>query len=298
MPRAAFLLLAVLATALAACAPAASPTPDAGAAIAVLGTENFYADLLSQIGGSHVKASSLLNDPSADPHEFDASPRAAALVADSKLVVVNGLGYDDFMQKLLAASPRSDRIVIDVQDLLGLAHDVNAHVWYDPATMPKVADAAAAALARLDPQDASYFETQRATYAASLQPMRDTVAALKAKYGGTPIASTEPVAEHLTDAIGLRVLTPTSFQQAIEAGTDPSPADVAAERDLLTARKVKALLYNSQVTTPLTQSIRDLATRSGIPIVGVAETIPPDFHSYQEWMLGELGELEQALAAR
>ena len=127
--------------------PLGGPSPAGTAApIAILGTENFYADLLAQIGGARVSATSLLNDPNADPHAFESSPQDAALVADAELVIVNGLGYDAFMNNLLAASPSSNRVVIDVQELLGLADGVNAHIWYDPATMPRVAEAATAAL--------------------------------------------------------------------------------------------------------------------------------------------------------
>ena len=262
----------------------------------VLGAENFYADLLAQIGGSRVAASSILNDPSADPHEYEASPAAAKLVADSKLVIVNGIGYDDFMEKLLGAATKPDRIVINVQDILGAKDDVNVHVWYDPATMPKVADAAAAALTKLDPQNAAYFAEGKAKYLAALKPFSDKIAALKTKYAGAPIAFTENVAGYLTDAIGLSVLTPPAFMEAIESGTDPAPADVAAERDLLTGRKVKALLYNSQVTSPLTEQIRDLAIKSNVPVVAVAETIPPSFKTFQEWQLTQLDELERAFA--
>ncbi len=92
------------------------------------------------------------------------------------------------------------------------------------------------------------------------------------------------------------VNTPVGFMKAVEEGIDPAPADVAAERDLFTSKSVKVLLYNSQVTSPTTQAIHDLATQNGIPIVGVAETIPPEFRTYQEWQLAELSELEQALA--
>jgi zinc/manganese transport system substrate-binding protein len=262
----------------------------------VLGAENFYADLLAQIGGSRVTASSILSDPSADPHAYEASPAAAKLVADAKVVVVNGIGYDDFMDKLLGASTKPDRIVIRVQDVLGAKGDANVHVWYDPATMPRVADAVAAALARIDPQNAAYFSEQKAKYLAALKPVDDKIAALKARYAAAPIAFTENVAGYLTDAIGLRVLTPPAFMEAIESGTDPAPADVAAERDLLTGRKVKALLYNSQVTSPLTEQIRDLATQNSVPVVAVAETIPPSYKTFQEWQLAQLDELERALA--
>jgi zinc/manganese transport system substrate-binding protein len=299
------LLFSVSACAATQTTPAGAPgagsntsAASAGApALAVVGTENFYADLLSQIGRPVVTATSLLNDPNADPHAFESSPRDAALVADAKLVIVNGLGYDAFMDKLIAASNRPDRVVINVQQLLGLADDVNPHVWYDPATMPKVAAAATDALARLDPPHASDFATREQAYLAALTPIGDKVAELKARYAGSPIAFTEDVAGYLTDEIGLEVKSPVGFMKSVEEGTDPAPVDVAAERDLLTGKVVQVLLYNSQVTSPTTASIHDLAQQNGIPIVGVAETIPAAFHTYQEWQLAQLADLEHALAS-
>lgn len=297
----AVLLLSLVAVA-AACRPSSPPAgtgpgsaPDA-APIAVLGAENFYADLLVQIGGSRVAATSLLNDPTADPHAFEASPQAAKAVADAQLVIINGLGYDEFMNKLLDASPRAGRVVIDVQQVTGAKDDANAHLWYDPRTMPLLADAAAAALAALEPGSAAYFADRRASYQSSLQRVTDKIAALKAKYQGAPVAFTEPVAEYLAAAIGLTVLTPPGFMEAIEKGVDPAPADVAAERALLTGRKVKALLYNSQVTSPLTTGIRELAAQHGVPVVGVAETIPPTGGTFVQWQLAQLDDLERALA--
>lgn len=269
---------------------------DAGPPIPVLGTENFYADLLTQIGGTRVSATSLLNDPNADPHAFEASPAAAVAVADAKLVILNGLGYDDFMQHLLGASPNASRVVINVEQLLGLGSDANAHVWYDPGTMPAVAASAEAALATLEPANAAYFAAREQAYLASLAPLAAKIAELKAKYSGAPVAFTEPVAGYLAKAIGLAVLTPEGFQRAVEDGTDPAPADVAAERDLLTGKKVRVLLFNSQVITPLTTQIHDLAIANGIPVVGVAETLPPQYQTYQAWQLAQMNELEAALA--
>jgi zinc/manganese transport system substrate-binding protein len=262
-----------------------------------VGTENFYADLLSQIGGPWVAATSLLDDPNADPHAFESSPQDAALVADARIVIVNGLGYDAFMDRLIAASDRPDRVVINVQQLLGLGDDVNPHVWYDPATMPRVAAAATAALARLDPPNAADFASREQAYLAALKPIGDKIAELKAKYARAPIAFTEDVAGYLTDQIGLAVKTPVGFMKAVEEGTDPAPVDVAAEHDLFTGRAVRVLLYNSQVTSPATVSIHDLAQQNGIPIVGVAETIPSAFHTYQAWQLAQLADLEHALAS-
>jgi zinc/manganese transport system substrate-binding protein len=267
-----------------------------GATLQVIGTENFYADLLSQIGGTRVHATSFLNDPNADPHEFETSPQDAALVADADLIIVNGLGYDDFMQKLISASTKPSRVVLDVQQLLEVPDDVNVHVWYDPATMPKLAAAVTMALSTIDPGGASYFAIQEQAYLAALKPISDKIAEMKAKYSGTPIAFTEDVAGYLTDQMGFVVKTPVGFMKAVEEGTDPAPADVAGERDLFTGKAVKVLLYNSQVTSPTTQEIHDLAAQQGIPIVGVAETIPPSFQTYQDWQLAQLNDLEQALA--
>ena len=272
------------------------PSPAGSAApIAVLGTENFYADLLGQIGGARVSATSLLNDPNADPHAFESSPQDAALVADARLVIVNGLGYDAFMDKLLGASPSSNRIVISVQQLLGLADGSNAHIWYDPATMPAVAAAVTTALDGIEPANAFYFNARKALYLASLQPVATKIAAMKTQFGGVPVAFTEPVAGYLAGAIGLRDMTPEGFEKSIEDGTDPAPADVAAESDLLTGKQVKALLYNSQVTSPITNRMHDLAVANGIPVVGVAETIPAAYSDYVSWQLGQLDQLEQAL---
>jgi zinc/manganese transport system substrate-binding protein len=252
----------------------AGPTPVGSAPpIAVLGTENFYADLLTQIGGSRVSASSLLNDPNADPHAFESSTQAAVLVADARLVIVNGLGYDGFMGKLLAASSNPDRVVIDVQQLLGLADGVNAHIWYEPGTMPRVAAAVTAALGRIDPANAAWFGNREAIYLNSLQPVAAKIAEMKTRFGGAPVAFTEPVAGYL------------------------APADVAAESDLLTSKRVRVLLYNSQVSSPITSQMHDLAVANGIPVVGIAETIPAGEADFQDWQLAQLNELEQALGA-
>ena len=200
------------------------------------------------------------------------------------------------MDKLIAAANTPDQVVLNVQQLLGLPDDVNVHIWYDPATMPKVAAAATQALSTLDAQNAAYFSRQEQAYLAALQPITDKIAALKAKYAGTPIAFTEHVAGYLTDQIGLVVKSPVGFMKAVEEGTDPAPADVAGERDLFTQKVVKVLLYNSQVTSPTTVDIHDLAQQNAIPIVGVAETIPPAFHTFQDWQLAQLAEFETALA--
>jgi zinc/manganese transport system substrate-binding protein len=251
--------------------------------------------VLHQLGGSKLKIYSFLSDPTADPHQYESNASNAKAVADSKLVIENGLGYDSFMDKLMKASPRSDRVVINVQQLAGAKEGDNVHLWYDPTVMPKVATAASDALGKLDPANASTYSANLATFTASLSPVNDEVASLKQRYAGAPIAFTEPVFGYMSDAIGLSVKSPKEFMKAVEEGNDPPSQAVAEEQDLITKHQVKVLMYNSQTVTKVTSNVKDLATRNGVPIVGVSETAPPG-KTFQDWQLSTLKELDGALA--
>ena len=286
-------VLAALAALLAAdCAqPHASLTPVA------IGVESQYADVLAQVGGPYVTVRAILNNPNTDPHSFEASPRVAREVAGASVVVMNGLGYDAWIQRIMAAAPNPHRQVIDVRALLALPRDtVNPHLWYDPRTMPAVAQAAAQAFAALDPPHAAIFRANAQRFAASLDPWKAALAALRSRYPDTPVAVVEPVANALLEAAGWRNLTPLALQLAVMNGTDPAPQDVATMRALLRRRKVKVLIYNQQVTDPLTASFLQLAIAQHIPVVGVYETMPQPGYHYQSWMLAETRALKAAVA--
>jgi zinc/manganese transport system substrate-binding protein len=276
----------------------ASGSSDAsGGAIVAVGAENEYANVIQQVGGKYVQASAIMSNPNTDPHTFEASASVARLVSGAQLVVQNGVGYDTFMTTIENAAPSSSRKVIVVQDLLGLPADTpNPHLWYKPATMPAVANAIAADLAALQPAHASYFKANAAAFTGSLAAWNNAIAAFKANYPNTPVATTEPVADYMLQAAGADNLTPWAFQADIMNGTDPSAQDVAIERSLFTQHKVKAFLYNQQVTDSLTESFITLAHANGIPVVGVYETMPVPGFDYQSWMLTEVQDLQKAVA--
>jgi zinc/manganese transport system substrate-binding protein len=267
--------------------------------INAIGAENQYADVLSQIGGSYVDVSSILNNPNTDPHTFEASPQVAEDVSGAELIVQNGIGYDSFMNKIESASPSSTRKVITVQNLLGLPDSTpNPHLWYSPKTMPAVAKAIAAALSELQPAHASYFDKNLAGFDQSLRPWLDAIAQFKAKYSNTPVAVTEPVADYLLQAMGMRILTPFVFQADIMNGVEPSPQDASLEDGYFTGHLVKIFCYNQQVVDSVTTSIREQAEQSGIPVVGVYETMPTPGYDYQTWMLAEIHAIERAVVDR
>ena len=284
---------ALLATACGAGSPAvASP-----GVINAIGTENEYANVMSQIGGSYVHVSSILNNPNTDPHTYEASPSVAQEVSAAQLIVQNGVGYDNFMNTIESGSPNSSRKVLVVQDLLGLpANTANPHLWYAPSTMPKVAQAVASALAGLQPSHASYFQAQLQKFDTSLTPWLTAIAGFKTAYAGTPVATTEPVADYLLQAMGADNLTPFPFQADIMNGVDPAPEDISLENGFFTGHRVKVFCYNQQVTSALTVSIRLNAVNAGVPIVGVYETMPTPGYDYQTWMLAEVRAIEKAVS--
>jgi len=289
-------IAAVTATVAAACSVAATAASNDGKIVAV-GAENQYADVISQVGGEYVQASAIMSNPNTDPHSFEASIAVAREVGNAQLIVQNGIGYDDFMNSIESASPNSGRTVINVQRLLKLPDSTaNPHLWYDPATMPRVADAIAGALSAIQPSHAAYFAANAAAFKASLQPLTAAIASFKAAYPGTTVATTEPVADYLLTALGADNLTPWTFQAAIMNGVDPSPQNVAVQRALFTEHKVRVFLYNQQVTDALTQSFITLAEQNHIPVVGVYETMPVPGYDYQTWMRTEVQDLREAVA--
>jgi zinc/manganese transport system substrate-binding protein len=291
--------LAALALAAAGCGSNGGTTDAANGTTVInaIGAENEYANVLSQIGGRYVHVSSILNNPNTDPHTFEASPQVAQEVSGAQLIVQNGVGYDTFMNKIESASPDPKRKVIIVQNLLGLPDDTpNPHLWYSPKTMPAAARAMAADLSALLPAHKAFFQANLVKFDKSLTPWLNAIAAFKARYPNTPVATTEPVADYMLQAAGTDNLTPFTFQADIMNGVDPSPEDIALENGFFTQHKVKVFCYNQQVVDSLTTSIRQTALKAGVPVVGVYETMPTPGYDYQSWMLAEVNALQKAVA--
>jgi zinc/manganese transport system substrate-binding protein len=291
-------LLVISLLAVAGCGSSAGGSAPPGV-IPAVGAENEYANVIEQIGGRYVKVTAIESNPNTDPHTFEASPSVAQEVSQAKLVVQNGVGYDTYMQRIESATEGSGRKVIDVQKLLGLPESTaNPHLWYEPATMPAVAAALVRDLSALQPQHASYFSANARAFDASLRPWLRALRTFGERHPGTPVATTEPVGDYMLEAAHANNLTPFSMQADIMNGTDPSPQDVTLEDGLLSGHRVKAFLYNQQVTDSVTDGFLKEAVRAGIPVVGVYETMPRPGYDYQSWMLAEVRALERAVAQK
>jgi zinc/manganese transport system substrate-binding protein len=262
--------------------------------VKVVAAENFYGDLATQIGGPNVVVTSILSNPDDDPHLFEASPETAKALSDAKVVIVNGVDYDPWMEKLLGAHKAPGRKEIIVAQLVGHKPGDNPHLWYDPAYMKAAAKALAADLSAVDPAHKADYEQGQAKFLDSLKPLDDKIAAMRKSYAGQPVTASEPVFGYQAALIGLKVHN-EKYALAIMNNAEPTPSEVAAFENDLKGRKVKAMLYNAQASEPAVGKLVQLAKDNGIPVVGVSETEPPN-STYQDWMMGQLNALDKALA--
>jgi len=273
------------------------PVISAGAApvaVKVVAAENFYGNIVSQLGGEKVNVTSILSDPNVDPHEYESSVDDAKAIASADLVIENSGGYDDWMDKLLSASTSSRRVLLKGFDIAPNKLPDNEHVWYNPDNVQAIAQAVTDSLKKLDPTDAALFSRNLTSFSDSLSRVRQKIQQLKAKWNGTPVGLTETIFLYQATPIGLSVLTPFEFQKAIAEGNDPPADTVVTAESQVKGKKIKVLIYNEQTVSDVTTKLQDEARAEGIPVVPVTETMPSAMN-YQNWMLSQLTVLDQAL---
>jgi len=261
--------------------------------VKIVAAENFYGDVAGQIGGDAVAVTSILTNPDQDPHLFEASAETAKALADAKVVIVNGVDYDPWMEKLLGAHKAPGRKEIVVASLVGRKAGDNPHLWYDPDTVKAVAKALAADLDAIDPAHKADYDKGEAQFLDSLRPLDAKIADMRKKYAGAPVTASEPVFGYQAGLIGLKVHN-EKFALAVMNNAEPSASEVAAFENDLKGRKVKAMLFNAQASEPAVARLVQMARDNSVPVVGVSETEPAG-KTYQAWMLGQLDALDAAL---
>ncbi|HTQ52271.1 MAG TPA: zinc ABC transporter substrate-binding protein [Candidatus Acidoferrales bacterium] len=286
-PKLTFLALCLLACLVAGCGKKEAAKSEA-AKVSIVAAENFYGGVARQIAGNSAEVTSILSNPNQDPHEFTTDAATARAVADADIVIYNGLGYDDWMNKLLGVQGKPRRIVIRVADLIGAKADDNPHIWYDPRTMPVLAVKLTQILKQ--PENLAAFQQE-------MSAVTSKIAEIKSAYSGTVVTATEPVFGYMASALGFKMEN-YSFQLAVMNDTEISFQQASDFEKNLHDKSMKILFYNSQVTDPVTQRERETAKKLGVAVVGVTETQPPDAKNYADWMLAELNQVEAVLETK
>jgi zinc/manganese transport system substrate-binding protein len=272
------------------------PSVVSGGMLRVIAGENFWGSIATQLGGSHVSVTSIITDPNADPHQYQTNTQTARAFATANYVILNGAGYDSWAQNVLNANPVSGRKVFSVADLLGKKEGDNPHFWYNPDYVTKVANQITADYKALDPADASYFAQQNTQFLTmTLKPYHDRLAAIRAKFAGQKVGSTESIFVYMAAYLGLDLISPPDFMDAVAEGNDPPAASVATFQQQVQQKQITVLVYNVQTSTNVTNGIRQIAAQQNIPVVGVSETLQPVDATFQDWQLAELITLQNAL---
>jgi len=262
----------------------------------VAATINAWGSIATQLGGDRIQETSIITNPDTDPHDYEPATGDGRTIADAQVVVENGIGYDAWADKLIAANPNANRIVVNVGQTVGVPDDGNPHQWYSPDSVTKVANAITAAYKKADPNDAAYFDQQNQQFLnQGLANYHQLISDIKGKYAGTPVGASESIVSPMSDALGLNMLTPYSFLKAIAEGTDPSPADKATVDQQISTKAIKVFVFNAQNSTPDVQALVDAAKKQNIPVSTVTETLSPANASFQDWQTAQLTSLENAL---
>jgi zinc/manganese transport system substrate-binding protein len=271
-------------------------TADGTKVISAVATISAWGSILAQLGGTHVRTTSIISNPNTDPHDYEPTPADARTIATAQVFVENGIGYDPWATRALAANPDSGRTVIDVGDVVGIKAGGNPHQWYSPKSVETVAIAIATALKKIDPTDAAYFDARQRTFLTNgLATYHQLISAIRSRYSGTPVGASESIFAPLGDALGLHLATPASFLKAITEGTDPSAADKATIDAQIKRHQIKVYVFNSQNSTPDVAAQVKAARAAGIPVTAVTETLAPATASFQDWQVAELRALATAL---
>jgi len=276
-----------------------SGTPAAGQAhgrFQVVAAENFWGSIAAQLAGEKADVTSIIVNPATDPHSYEPNAQDARTMAGAQLAIVNGIGYDNWAPKLLAASPLSGRVVLNVGGLLGLHEGENPHQWYSPSSVVRVVDRVVADYDALDPSASAYFAQRKQAFLTTDLARYDALRKeIRAKYAGTPVGYSESIFRPLGEDLGLRLLTPYSFAKAIAEGSDLSAEDKQSADRQARERLIKIWVFNSQNVTPDVQRINEIVREEKIPIATVTETLAPASDSFEQWQVAELEGIERAL---
>jgi len=262
----------------------------------VVAAENFWGSIAAQLAGSKASVHSVISNPAQDPHSYEPTAADARALATARLVIVNGIGYDPWAPRLLAANPSSGRQVLTVGSLLGLGAGENPHRWYDPANVGEVASAITNDLVSLDPKDAAYYRARLTRFnTVGLARYHQLIAAIRARYAGVRVGASESIFALQAPALGLDLITPASLMKAVSEGTDITAQDASIAEAQISGRAIKVWIYNIQNQTPEVQHLTSLARAQRIPIVTITETLAPSTASFEQWQAAQLEELQGAL---
>lgn len=284
-------LLAIVATStLTACS---STTVESGK-IQIVASTSTWADVASQIGGDAVEVTALIDDVNKDPHSYEASARDQLAVNNADIVIANGGGYDEFMNKLVAASDDSSKIFDACAEQTANDCSSNEHIWFSINAVADVAESLASRLIELDAANETTYTANRDAFLVQIEVLASQLVDTFGVVQGMSAFTTEPLADLLLDNLGFVNNTPSEFAEAIENETDVPAQVMQQSLELIKQQKVDYLVINSQTTNAQVNQIIDAARDAGVRAVVLSELLP-EGEDYFSWMSANLVTLNPGM---
>jgi ABC-type Zn uptake system ZnuABC Zn-binding protein ZnuA len=263
MPALSRVLALVLAALIAAaCAPPATPSAAAsGGRIRVVATTTILADIVRQVGGDRVTVESLV-PKGGEAHTFDPTPSDVRRIVEADLIVMNGLGLDDWLLGLIEDSGATAPVVALAEHqpkerYIGSGGQPNPHLWLDVTNGRAYAAVVTAKLEELDPGHAAELEASANAYQARLATLDDDI---HARLAGIPESARTVISFHDAFPYFAAAYDLTVDGTVVDApGQDPSAGQVQALIAEIRAKGVKAILAEAQFSDKLVRAIADEA---------------------------------------
>lgn len=270
---------------------AAKQSSSNGSKIQVVASLDFYGEVAKAVGGNKVSVQSIINNPAVDPHDYEPTTKVGKSVASADLVVASGIGYDGWMDKVVKSADKSKNYLRVADDLMNKKEGDNEHIWYDPRTMPKLANTLADKFAKKNPADKATFKANAKKYIASLDDLNTLINKLKSKVNGQLVDVSEPVFGYALDYLGYKV-NDDHFSKSTEDGTDYSAKDIHGIETDIKEKKIAFFVNNIQASSKTVNQLVKLAEQNNVPVLKVTETLPKG-KNYRTWMTSQYQQLEK-----
>ncbi|MGN0103688.1 metal ABC transporter solute-binding protein, Zn/Mn family [Bifidobacterium thermacidophilum] len=260
---------------------AGTASSNASGTLNVVASINQWGSVASEIGGSRVKVTSIINSTAVEAHDYEPTSADIAAISKADVIIVNGAGYDSWATK--AASSTKAQVVNAAES--GGKHDGdNPHVWFSAAVRTAAAKAIAAAYQHSDAAHAEEYTKQLKAWQDKEKTLESAIAETKQRLDGKKYAATESVAAYLADDLGLTDATPAGYAQAVANESEPASGDVTAFSKLLHAGSVALLVVNTQESNATTKQLTTAAGQGGVRVVELTEQMPKQYSTLTDWM--------------
>ena len=259
--------------------------------IKIVASTNVWGDIAYQIAGEEATVTALIDNVNQDPHSFEASARDQLAVQDADIVIMNGGGYDDFVEQMVEAD-ETPAILINAYVASGDDDTRNEHIWYSASQVKDVGNVIFSALETVDRNSTPLYESNLAEFEAKIKLIEIRTAEIANTWAGTTVFATEPLIHYLLQDTGMVDITPAEFAEAIEEERDVSPAVMLEAKEAI--KKANFIAVNMGTTTA---QIEQLLSEERRASYGFNELLPQDpdtgeyYGDYFEMMAGALDSI-------